>query len=66
MRETRRPGNYPCQTSLHTLKFQDILLGGRILVQQCFEFDAVHCQKKREIFIRINITITYILYINLV
>ena len=25
MRETRRPGNYPCQTTLHTLKFQDVL-----------------------------------------
>ena len=21
----RRPGNYPCQTILHTLKFQDVL-----------------------------------------
>ena len=25
MRETRRSGNYPCQTILHTLKFQDAL-----------------------------------------
>ena len=25
MRETRRPGNYPCQTILHALKFQDVL-----------------------------------------
>ena len=25
MRETKRPGNYPCQTILHMLKFQDIL-----------------------------------------
>ena len=25
MKETRRPGNYPCQTILHTLKFQDVL-----------------------------------------
>ena len=25
MRETRRPGNYPCQTILQTLKFQDVL-----------------------------------------
>ena len=25
MRETRRQGNYPCQTILHTLKFQDVL-----------------------------------------
>ena len=32
--------------------------GRRILVQQCFEFGAVNCQKKLGIFIRINITIT--------
>ena len=25
MRETRRPGNYHCQTILHTLKYQDVL-----------------------------------------
>ena len=25
MRETKRSGNYPCQTILHTLKFQDVL-----------------------------------------
>ena len=25
MRESRRPGNYPCQTILQTLKFQDVL-----------------------------------------
>ena len=25
MRETRRLGNYPCQTVLHALKFQDVL-----------------------------------------
>ena len=25
MRETRRPGNNPCKTILHTLKFQDVL-----------------------------------------
>ena len=25
MRETRRPSNYPCQTILHTLEFQDVL-----------------------------------------
>ena len=25
MRETRRPGNYPGQAILHTLKFQDVL-----------------------------------------
>ena len=25
MGETRRLGNYPCQTILHTLKFQDVL-----------------------------------------
>ena len=24
MKETRRPGNYPCQTTLQTLKFQDV------------------------------------------
>ena len=23
--ETRRPGNYPCQTILHTFKFKDVL-----------------------------------------
>ena len=42
-----------------------IIDGGRILVQQCSEFGAVNCQKKRGILIRIRITITYILYINL-
>ena len=26
MRGTRRPGNYPCQTILQTLKFQDVLV----------------------------------------
>ena len=31
---------------------------------QCFEFGAVNCQKKLGIFIRISITITYILFIN--
>ena len=46
-------------------EFQDILLGGRIVVQQCFEFGAVNWQKKRGIFVRKTITITYILYINL-
>ena len=25
VRKTRRPGNYPCQTSLHTLRCQDVL-----------------------------------------
>ena len=25
MRETKRPGNYPGQTMLHTLKLQDVL-----------------------------------------
>ena len=25
MRETKRPGNYHCQTILHTLTFQDVL-----------------------------------------
>ena len=25
MREMRRPGNYPCQTILHTSKLQDVL-----------------------------------------
>ena len=32
MRETRRPGNYPCQTILHTLKFQDVL-GSNIMIK---------------------------------
>ena len=25
MRETRKPGNYPCQTVVHALKFQDVI-----------------------------------------
>ena len=32
---------------------------------QCFEFGAVNWQKKRGIFVTKRITITYILYINL-
>ena len=37
---------------------EDMLLDWRILVQQCFEFGAVNCQKERTIFIRISIIIT--------
>ena len=25
MRETRKPGNYPCQLIVYTLKFQDVI-----------------------------------------
>ena len=34
-------------------------------MQQCFEFGAVNCQKRRGILIRISLSITSILYINL-
>ena len=30
MRETRRPGNYPYQTILHTLKFQNFLYSNTV------------------------------------
>ena len=31
-------------------------------MQQCFEFGAMKCQKKRGIFIRLSITITYFIH----
>ena len=37
---------------MHSAPFS-FLFGGRILVQQCLEFGAVNCHKKRGIFIRI-------------
>ena len=31
MRITKIPGNYPCQTMLHTLKFQDVLASNIVI-----------------------------------
>ena len=54
MREMRRPGNYPCQTILHTLKFQyvpesNVMMKGIAIVQSTANKSSCNsfCDSKR-------------------
>ena len=61
MRETRRPGNYPCQTISHTLKFQyvtesNVTIKRIAIVKSTVNKNSCNSFNDRKIHIPVNMT----------